>query len=648
MASASPLYMPGTFHCSEPTTPAATTLNANMFRPPASPTTSSNHNLSGSMLSDNTSANNGMPAPRLGRKRTYDETRASSSYFDKVSGMEDSARGQDRYLLAGQIETPGTQATPGSAAGLDDSLYSDVDYRRRLELGSKTPHDDPPPILGLYRTIPLILAPATPTSPRAAGWTTFAFQAIGGVVGKVWEFCRGGAGAFQGFRAGGGKAYETNGQPINSHPQLQIQTDLPPTPQDREDSESPPGAFPVFSDAVSYLPDSIPDYEDHRQEEIYRDYQEQEEQEQQRIHQQQQEQQREHERQEMERQELERQEQLLREGSPDTISDRPAPKRRQTGMIGELDELRRNWVMVDEKEQQQSPTTRRPALNKRTSISSISSITPSRIPARTTSNLAARLQQPNPFATPTKQAGSMDPPARRFSVTSTRFGFEQKPGIQPPRSASRLSLASNASYAGGSVASPSLGSGDGASFASPRSPPSRSTPTTPTVALNGSRIPQPKGLGLNLGGPNPFANIQRPSPNNNNTPSSRPTSRHSARHSVHHSPLTPSFIPRSGTPSRAGGHHRRSATSLSAGRARSPSGAGGAGGTMDPQLSPRLDDEAKRLAAQRAAAEKRNTTRLDRLNGELQALIRQGQAALDTEFDVQMGDADDGWDDYGN
>lgn len=61
------------------------------------------------------------------------------------------------------------------------------------------------------------------------------------------------------------------------------------------------------------------------------------------------------------------------------------------------------------------------------------------------------------------------------------------------------------------------------------------------------------------------------------------------------------------------------------------------------ELSPRLDDEAKKLASKRAAAEKRNTSRLDKLNGELQALIRQGQAALDTEFDVQMGE-DDGWD----
>lgn len=624
--------MPGAFHFSEPTT-ASTALNADMFRPPVSPSASS-YNLSkstGSFLSDNTSANNSTPAPKLGRKRTYDESRGSSSYFDKVSAMEDSARGQDRYTLAGQIETPGTQVTSGSA-GLDDSLYSDIDYRRRLELGSKGPQDDPStPSLGLA-SIALDGTTSTPITPRAAGWTTFAFQAIGGVVGKVWEFCRGGAGAFQGFKAGGGKAYETNGQPINTPLPLRLSTDIPPYSQEQDNPLSPPGAFPV-ADVISYLPDSIPDYQDHRQEEIYRGYQEQEEQEEQRVHQQQQEQQqRDQERQELQRQELERQE-LQREESPDTAPDRPAPKRRQTGLVGESDELRRNWVMVDENEQQ-PPGARRPGLNtKRSSLSSVSS---SRIPARS-ANMASRLQQPKPYTTPTKAPGPMNPPARRFSVTSPRFGFEQKSGIQPPRSASRLSMASNASYAGGSIASPTLGAGETASFASPRSPPSQSTPATPTFAINGSRIPQPKGLGL---GPNPFANIRTGTltPNNQRNSPSRPTSRHSAHHSVHslhHSPLTPSFIPRSGTPSRVG--HRRSATSLSAGRGKPPD-------KMDPQLSPRLDDEAKRLAAQRAAAEKRNTSRLDKLNGELQALIRQGQAALDTEFDVEMGDGDDGWD----
>ncbi|KKY35887.1 hypothetical protein UCDDA912_g04160 [Diaporthe ampelina] len=442
--------MPGAFQFSEPTT-ASTALNANMFRPPVSPSAST-YNLSkstGSILSDNTSANNSAPAPKLGRKRTYDESRGSSSYFDKVSALEDSARGQDRYTLAGQIETPGTQVTSGGA-GLDDSLYSDIDYRRRLELGSKGPQDDPSTTSLRLSSIALTGTNTTPITPRAAGWTTFAFQAIGGVVGKVWEFCRGGAGAFQGFKAGGGKAYETNGQPVNNPLPLRLSTDFPPYSQEQDNPLSPPGAFPV-ADVISYIPDSIPDYQDHRQEEIYRGYQEQEEQEEQRAREQQQEQQQ----RDQERQELQREE------SPDTVPDRPAPKRRQTGIVGESDELRRNWVMVDENEQQ-------------------------------------------------------------------------------------------------------------------------------------------------------------------------------SQGALHHSPLTPSFIPRSGTPSRVG--HRRSATSLSAGRGKPP-------GQMDPQLSPRLDDEAKKLAAQRAAAEKRNTSRLDKLNGELQALIRQGQAALDTEFDVEMGEGDDdGWD----
>lgn len=38
----------------------------------------------------------------------------------------------------------------------------------------------------------------------------------------------------------------------------------------------------------------------------------------------------------------------------------------------------------------------------------------------------------------------------------------------------------------------------------------------------------------------------------------------------------------------------------------------------------------------RMAVDKRNDNRLDRLNGELQALIRQGQQALGTSIDVEM------------
>lgn len=60
------------------------------------------------------------------------------------------------------------------------------------------------------------------------------------------------------------------------------------------------------------------------------------------------------------------------------------------------------------------------------------------------------------------------------------------------------------------------------------------------------------------------------------------------------------------------------------------------------QASPRLDQQAKQLVTKRMAVEKKTDSRLDRLNGELQALIRQGQEALGTNFDVEM-DEDERW-----
>lgn len=58
------------------------------------------------------------------------------------------------------------------------------------------------------------------------------------------------------------------------------------------------------------------------------------------------------------------------------------------------------------------------------------------------------------------------------------------------------------------------------------------------------------------------------------------------------------------------------------------------------QGSPRLDDEGRQLVTRRFAVQKKNDSRLDRLNEELQGLIRQGQEALGTKFDVDM---DESW-----
>ncbi|KAL3953861.1 hypothetical protein ACCO45_011817 [Purpureocillium lilacinum] len=52
--------------------------------------------------------------------------------------------------------------------------------------------------------MPLFNLPTEPSQPR--GWSSVAFSTLGGVVGKVWEFCK--AGAFKGFYAGGGAGYD--------------------------------------------------------------------------------------------------------------------------------------------------------------------------------------------------------------------------------------------------------------------------------------------------------------------------------------------------------------------------------------------------------------------------------------------------------
>lgn len=541
-----------------------------MFRPPVSPS-SSTYNLArstGSLFSDNSMATSNAPAPKLGRKRTHDESTARGAYsheFGRDSPIEDSTRGQHRYTLAGQIETPGTQVTPGEGI-LEDSLYSDVDYRRAL--GSKRPPEgDGAQTHSSVGLTDLVDAETgEPLSPKIAGWTTFAFQAIGGVVGKVWEFCRGGAGTFRGFQAGGGKGYEFNGQPI---PTLApVQHNSQPFAELQETPNSPPGAYPG-NDDTTYASSLTTKPAIENQDPIRQDPEP--------------------------------------EPEPDTTPEQPAAKRRQTGLQYENDELRRNWVMVDDDEPVTTPT-RQPFNARRASTASTA---PSRIPAASRPPMPSWLQQPR-----------VSSPGRRISLPSPRFGAERS--NIPARASSRLSVSSVASYAGHAV-SPSLSAREPASFASPRSPaepePISPSPFTPT----GSRIPQPKGFG-----PNPFATIRTASPNQIRSSSSRPSS----RQSLHPSPLAPAAGSRIATPN----GHRKSASTTSVGSAR-----GRYSVTLEdtsrvpkPQASPRLDDEGRNLATRRYAAERRADSRLDRLNAELQGLIRQGQEALGTTYDVDM------------
>lgn len=586
MAFGNQFHMPGSFHFEGPG--ASTTLNANMFRPPISPSTST-YNLSkstGSLLSDNSMATTSTtPAPKLGRKRTHDESnsRGLSKLHMEIPRdvpMDDSTEAEHRYTLAGQIETPGAQMTPQGGM-LEDSRYSDIDYRRAL--GSTKPQDEgDAPDLGLAG----LVNPETgePMTPRAAGWTTFAFQAIGGVVEKVWEFCRGGAGAFRGFQAGGGKAYEFNGQPV---PALSAEANSPSNTaasNSQECPNSPPGAYPE-SAGITYMPNY---FAENQQPDLTQEEE--------------------------------------KEPSPDTTPERPAAKRRQTGLHHENDELRRNWVMVDDNENEPSPapTPVRPAFNARRS-----STASSRIPGASRSSMTSRLQQPR-FSTPTA-------PGRKMSVPSPRFSSSVEKSNIPTRASSRLSMASPApaSYAG-YAGSPSLNVREPASFASPRSSPSNhqaAAIANPFMPAGGSRIPQPKGLG-----PNPFANTRTVPPT---THPRKSPSRPSSRSSLHPSPLHQNFSSRVPTP--GGGGHRRSASSVSTGSVRGGRRSFGYDdvvGVDGVQVSPRLDNEGRQLATKRFVTERKNDSRLDRLNAELQGLIKQGQQALGTKFDVDM---DENW-----
>lgn len=143
-------HIPGSF---EPH--ALTGVHPNVFRPPTSPT-------SPSYLPPGA----GLPDPPQKRKRGA--TRENTPVRD----------GERRYVLAGQLDTPG-----GLQEGLEDSVHSDVAYRRQMG----------------------------PSGDRGGeeGWRSAALGAIGGVVGRVWEFCK--AGAFRGFYAGGGRGYAMDG-----------------------------------------------------------------------------------------------------------------------------------------------------------------------------------------------------------------------------------------------------------------------------------------------------------------------------------------------------------------------------------------------------------------------------------------------------
>lgn len=507
-----------------------------------------------------------------------------------------------RYTLAGQINATPMGPPNGTENGiLEDSVYSDVDYRRAL--GPTHGGDEvESPSVQFETDSPTTIEKKTSAS---TGWSTLALQ----VVGKVWEFCK--MGTFRGFYAGGGTGYAINPPSTPAPPQGGKQWcnehDIPSLPNDDAMANQTPMETPFET------PNQFPQQEFSFQQPLQPDFPRQD-----------------FPIQEFPRQGFPRQDSFQafpKQASPPAFptqqfprqdftpfspyqelstpesTPRPAAKRRQVS--GHNDELKKNWVLVDE------PSDAKPQ------------------------SFGAALAQTNGRPVPPRRSTGSSyyshtaaSAGRRINAPSSRLN-----GIPSNLPRSRASL--RISHAGSPNLAPAPTT---ASFAAPRSP----VRTTP------SRIPVPVS----------FSSSQ---PTNSNPPAlpsfgpklttttSRPNSRQSIRPISRQSLSRPSLglpvhVPPS--PTKTQPFHRRTGSNASA----APTSLRRSRNTLvdvdDIHASPRLDAEAKVLAQRKIAAERDTDALVDAFNMRLLSMIQQGREALGTKIEVEgEGEGEGGWED---
>jgi hypothetical protein len=235
MTYSSQYYMPGAFFDSQ-----GSGVHPSVFRPPVSPSASSSVHLGKSTVSVQSEVTT--PAAHAKRKRTY--THNGPSQQQQQQPASRGPANPDHFPLAGQLETPGGFQGDGESTVLEESLYSDYDFRRALgSKPSQTAAESP----ACGQPTQLI----RPVEPPA-GWSRVAFNTLGGVVGKVWEFCT--ASAFKGFYAGGGTGYSIE-DPASTDLSNGAATDNSPrdyfSSRTAGDSTPVPGDFPQ----ADYIPD---------------------------------------------------------------------------------------------------------------------------------------------------------------------------------------------------------------------------------------------------------------------------------------------------------------------------------------------------------------------------------------------------------
>lgn len=201
MTVPSHFHMPGAFH-DQGIHP--------VFRPPMSPSSSSSYGYAAPRTTTPLDASVHAKRKRNDMSRSQDvwpdDDLDRSSYFG--TPVQQARHHDRRYQLAGQLDTPSGGAADSGILG--ESMYSDSDYRRAL--GSKRSYqEDERSAIG---PTPLFNLPPQPAPSQ--GWGSFAFSTIGGMVGRVLEFCK--IGAFRGFQAGGGTGFKMTSVGIEEIP----------------------------------------------------------------------------------------------------------------------------------------------------------------------------------------------------------------------------------------------------------------------------------------------------------------------------------------------------------------------------------------------------------------------------------------------
>ncbi|KAI9709865.1 MAG: hypothetical protein M1812_007573 [Candelaria pacifica] len=270
-------HIPGSFvadkdHILPPKLDTNVGARSHIFQPPRTPSASSSLCLSrASLATESITTSRKRPrheGPVDEYAIPYANTEPSWSALQSVNSSTATSTGavspapfvNTRYRLAGGLDTPTTAAAADYEK--EDSRLTPFEARYRRQWGnSENKQTYGRQDESYFPATPLALAQERNgrsrlrVSPNGSGdgWGRVVYSVVGGVAGKVWEFCR--AGAFRGFYAGGGTGFHIRSpwqyqQDVGSSWQVVDEKRTPSWPATR--SPTPlPGQFPV----EDYIPD---------------------------------------------------------------------------------------------------------------------------------------------------------------------------------------------------------------------------------------------------------------------------------------------------------------------------------------------------------------------------------------------------------